>query len=84
MTGKRKTRDFNKQRLKFSERNPRGKNAEWLSFACTKKESDFIFEAIGTAVQQTINEEMPAGTLLARICKEWIKYTSLPIYHKES
>lgn len=74
MTKKRHTKDFRiPGKVRYEERNPRGKNAEWIEFACTKNETDTIMTAIGTAIQQTTKCTLPAGTLLARICREWMK-----------
>jgi len=74
MKHKRKTKDFNKPgKLRFSERNPRGKKAEWIEFACTKEETDTVMTAIGAAIQRTNDREAPAGKLLAIICKEWME-----------
>ena len=71
---KRKTKDFNKPgKLRFSERNPRGKKADWVEFALTNKETDIVMEAIGAAMQRTNDKELPAGKLLATICKEWLQ-----------
>lgn len=71
---KRKTKDFDiSGRLRHSERNPRGKKAEWISFACIKKETDTIMEAIGAKIMSTTECEMPAGQLLAEICTEWLE-----------
>ena len=73
MGKKRQTKDFNiPGKVRYREHNPRGKNAEWIEFACTKDETNTIMEAIGAAVQQTTECELPAGTLLAQICREWI------------
>lgn len=70
---KRRTKDFNiPGRMRYSERNPRGKKAEWLEFACTKKETDTIMQAIGTKAMDTNKAQMPAGQLLAEICLEWL------------
>jgi len=72
--GKRKTKDFNKPGiLRFSERNPRGKNADWVSFAFTNEETDIVMTAIGAAVQRANDREAPAGELLAAICREWME-----------
>ncbi len=69
---KRKTSDFSKPgKLRFSERNPRGKDAEWIEFACTKDETDEIMQSIGLAMELTDDKETPAGKLLAHICEEW-------------
>ena len=74
---KRTTKDFNKPgKLRFSERNPRGKKADWLHFACTNEEADIVMTAIGTAVQRTNEHEVSAGKLLATICKEWMSSQS--------
>ncbi len=74
MAKKRQTKDFNiLGKVRYKEHNPRGKNAEWIEFACTKKETNIIMEAIGLAVQQTTKCELPAGTLLAQICQGWIQ-----------
>ena len=71
---KRHTKDFRMPgKVRYEERNPRGKNAEWLSFACTKNETDTLMEAIGARIQQTTMCELPAGTLLAKICREWLQ-----------
>ena len=72
---KRTTKDFRVPgKVRFSERNPRGKNAEWLEFACSKEETDTIMEALGTAIELTPKKSSPAGTLLSCICREWISY----------
>lgn len=74
MAKKRQTKDFRiPGKVRYSERNPRGKNAEWIEFACTKDETNIIMKAIGAAVQQTTKCELPAGTLLAQICREWMQ-----------
>jgi len=71
---KRRTKDFNiPGRLRHSEKNPRGKKAEWIEFACTKNETDIIMQAIGTKAMNTNEDQMPAGKLLAEICSEWIE-----------
>lgn len=72
---KRETKDFNKPgKLRFSESNPRGKKADWVSFAFTNEETDIVMEAIGTAIQQRPEvKEAPAGKLLATICREWME-----------
>ena len=68
----RQTSDFNKPgKLRFAERNPRGKKAEWIEFACTKSETDEIMQSIGLAMQHTDDKEAPAGKLLSDICREW-------------
>ena len=70
---KRKTKDFNIfGKLRFSERNPRGKKADWVEFALTNKETDIVMTAIGAAMQRTNDKEAPAGKLLATICIEWM------------
>ena len=72
MAKKRTTCDFNKAgKLRFIERNPRGKKAEWIEFACTKPETDEIMLCLGIAMERTTNKETPAGKLLADICREW-------------
>lgn len=74
MSKERRTKDFDiPGKVRYSERNPRGKNADWIEFACSKSETDTIMEAIGTAFQQTTKCELPAGTLLAWICREWMQ-----------
>lgn len=74
MAKKRQTKDFRiPGKVRYAERNPRGKNAEWIEFACTKDETNIIMESIGAAIQQTTKRELPAGTLLAQICKEWME-----------
>lgn len=71
---KRRTKDFNIPGwLRHSEKNPRGKKAEWIEFACTKEETDTIMQAIGAKVMDTDKPEMPAGQLLAEICSEWLE-----------
>lgn len=71
---KRHAKDFNRPGVRFSEGNPRGKNADWLQFACTDKETDKIMFAIGTAIKlYPDRKDVPAGTLLARICDDWVK-----------
>ena len=72
MSQKRQTSDFDKLgELRFTERNPRGNNAEWIEFACTKSEVDEIMLCIGLNMQRTDDKENPAGKLLADICREW-------------
>lgn len=72
MAKERTTSDFDKPgKLRFAENNPRGKDAEWIEFACTKEETDEIMQSIGYAMMWTEDKETPAGTLLANICKEW-------------
>ena len=74
MAKKRHTKDFRiPGKVRYTERNPRGKNAEWIEFACTKDETNTIMESIGLAIQQTTKCELPAGTLLAQICREWMQ-----------
>jgi hypothetical protein len=74
MSKKRRTKDFNiPGQLRYSERNPRGKKAEWIEFACTKEETDVIMQAIGIKIMDTNKSQMPAGKLLAEICSEWIE-----------
>jgi len=74
MGKKRHTKDFRiPGKVRYEERNPRGKNAEWIEFACSKNETDTIMQAIGIAIQQTTKYELPAGTLLAQICREWMQ-----------
>ena len=68
---KRQTQDFNKPKLKYSEKNPRGKKAEWIEFACTRPEVDEIMLCLGIAMESTNNKTTPAGTLLADICRKW-------------
>ncbi len=69
---KRTTCYFNKAgKLRFIESNPRGKDADWIEFACSKEETDEIMQSIGLAMERTDNKETPAGTLLANICREW-------------
>lgn len=70
---KRRTKDFDVPGvLRYSERNPRGKKADWAEFALTNEETDIVMTAIGTAIQRTNDKEMPAGKLLAMICREWM------------
>ena len=72
MSKKRQASDFNiPGKLIFNENNPRGKDADWIEFACTKPETDEIMQCIGIAMQRTDNKETPAGKLLADICREW-------------
>ncbi len=72
MRHKRTTCDFNKAgKLRFVEGNPRGKDADWIEFACTNEETDEIMQCIGLAMQRTDDKESPAGKLLATICREW-------------
>lgn len=70
--GKRRSRYDIPGRRRFTERNPRGKKAQWVSFACTRPETDAIMQAIGMAGDHDARMETPAGTLLARVCREWI------------
>lgn len=69
-----RTKDFNVPgKIRYKEHNPRGKKADWISFACTESETDVVMESIGMAMQKTTKRELPAGTLLSQICKEWMQ-----------
>ena len=72
----RRTSDFNiPGRLRYSEKNPRGKDAEWIEFAVIKSEMDTIMQAIGTKAMATKDKELSAGTMISEICSEWMNLT---------
>ena len=76
---KRTTHDFDiPGKVRFSEHNPRGKKADWIEFACIKGETDDIMQAIGMKMGDHRSRSLPAGTLLAEICREWMERKAQP------